>query len=233
MAYSNFSERCSATNELAEGLLAQLAYDIEFALPASPPSPEVSVTAMRNEIILSWDDMAESYNQIDVIDKLPVPVSYDTTFVTDISEVITTTIDTTIDGSDTTISTTVDTTYEYIQVVDKIDTTFQGEDTYFVFEGYNVYQHETESGSGATKRIATFDLNNGIKEISDDVFDPDIGETINRTVQYGSDSGIRRTLMIDNDQLSGGSPLITNRKYYYSVTVSDTQTHTDRNIYAI
>ena len=26
MAYSNFSERCSATNELAEGLLAQLAY---------------------------------------------------------------------------------------------------------------------------------------------------------------------------------------------------------------
>ena len=86
----------------------------------------------------------------------PVPVSYDTTFVTDISEVITTTIDTTIDGSDTTITTTVDTTYEYIQVVDKIDTTFQGEDTYFVFEGYNVYQHETESGSGATKRIATF-----------------------------------------------------------------------------
>ena len=199
-------------------LLAQLAYDIEFALPASPPSPDVSVTAMRNEIILSWDDMAESYNQIDVIDKLPVPVSYDTTFVTDISEVITTTIDTTIDGSDTTITTTVDTTYEYIQVIDKIDTTFQGEDTYFVFEGYNVYQHETESGSGATKRIATFDLNNGIKEISDDVFDPDIGETINRTVQYGSDSGIRRTLMIDNDQLSGGSPLITNRKYYYSVT---------------
>ena len=68
MAYSNFSERCSATNEVAEGLLAQLAYDIEFALPASPPSPEVSVTAMRNEILLSWDDMAESYNQIDVID---------------------------------------------------------------------------------------------------------------------------------------------------------------------
>ena len=85
-------------------------------------------------------------------------------FVTDISEVITTTIDTTIDGSDTTITTTVDTTYEYIQVIDKIDTTFQGEDTYFVFEGYNVYQHETESGSGATKGIATFDLNNGIKK---------------------------------------------------------------------
>ena len=55
---------------------------------------------------------------------------------------------------------------------------------------------------GQQKELQPFDLNNGIKEISDDVFDPDIGETINRTVQYGSDSGIRRTLMIDNDQLS-------------------------------
>ena len=199
-------------------LLAQLAYDIEFALPASPPSPEVSVTALKNEILLSWDDVAESYNQIDVIDKLPVPISFDTTFVTDIVDVITPDTTTAIDGPDTTITITFDTTFQYVQVIESIDTTFQGEDTYFKFEGYNVYQHETESGSGGIKKIATFDLNNGIKEISDDVFDPNIGETINMTVQHGSDSGIKRTLMIDNDQLSGGSPLITNRKYYYSVT---------------
>ena len=56
-------------------LLAQLAYDIQFALPASPPSPEVSVTAYKDQILLSWDNSAESYNQVDVIDKLPVPVS--------------------------------------------------------------------------------------------------------------------------------------------------------------
>jgi hypothetical protein len=199
-------------------LLAQLAYDIEFALPASPPTPEVEATTLKDEILLSWDNLAESYNQIDVIDKLPIPVSFDTTFSTMINDIITTTIDTTIDGSDTTITTTIDTTFEYIQVVESIDTTFQGEDTYFTFEGYNVYQHETESGSGVTKRIATYDLNNGLTEIYDDVFSPDLGQSINRVVQHGSDSGIKRTLFIDKDQLNGGSPLKTNRNYYFSVT---------------
>jgi hypothetical protein len=120
-------------------LLAQLAYDIQFALPASPPNPVVSVTSLKDQVLLSWDNAAESYNQIDVIDKLPVPVAFDTTFQTIIVDVITTIIDTTIDGTDTTITTTVDTTYEYVQEVVSIDTTFEGEDTYFNFEGYNVY----------------------------------------------------------------------------------------------
>ena len=199
-------------------LLAQLAYDIQFALPESPSSPVVSVTSLKDQVLLSWDDAAESYNQIDVIDKLPVPVAFDTTFQTVIVDVITTTIDTTIDGTDTTITTTVDTTYEYVQEVVSIDTTFEGEDTYFTFEGYNVYQHETESGAGAVKRIATYDLNNGLTEIKDDVFDTELGEVISRTVQYGSDSGIKRNLLITQDQLGGGVPLKTNRRYYFSVS---------------
>ena len=199
-------------------LLAQLAYDIEFALPASPPSPEVSVTAHKDQVFLSWDDAAEAYNQIDVIDKLPVPVSFDTTFVTDIVDVITSSQDTSITGTDTTITTVYDTTFQYVQAVDRIDTTFAGEDTYFKFEGYNVYQHETMSGAGVTKRVATFDLSNGLKEISDDVFDPDLGQTINKVVQHGSDSGIKRHVIITQDQILGGAPLKANRSYYYSVT---------------
>ena len=199
-------------------LLAQLAYDIQFALPASPPSPEVSVTAQKDQILLSWDSSVESYNQISAIDKLPVPVSFDTTFVTDIADVITSSQDTSITGTDTTITTVYDTTFQYVQIVDRIDTTYAGQDTYFKFEGYNVYQHETMSGSGATKRIATFDLNNGLKEISDDVFDPGIGQTINKVVQHGSDSGIRRHVVITQDLILGGAPLKTNRSYYYSVT---------------
>ena len=199
-------------------LLAQLAYDIQFALPASPPNPVVSVTSLKDQVLLSWDNAAESYNQIDVIDKLPVPVAFDTTFQTIIVDAITTTIDTTIDGTDTTITTTVDTTYEYVQEVVSIDTTFEGEDTYFNFEGYNVYQHETASGAGAVKRIATYDLNNGLTEISDDVFDPALGQIFNQVVRYGSDSGIKRNLLITQDQLGGGIPLKTNRRYYFSVS---------------
>ncbi len=41
--------------------LAQLAYDINFALPPSPPQPNVTVTATNEEIILEWDNIAESY----------------------------------------------------------------------------------------------------------------------------------------------------------------------------
>ena len=183
-------------------LLAQLAYDIEFALPASPPSPDVSVTALKDKVMLSWDDAAESYNQIDVIDKLPVPVSYDTTFQTVITADVT--------GDDT--------TYTWSQEIVSIDTTFQGENTYFTFEGYNVYQHETESGSGGVKKIATFDLNNGLAEIYDDVFDANLGATINMVVQDGTDSGIKRNFIVALDALAGGIPLKVNRKYYFSVT---------------
>ena len=198
--------------------LAQLAYDIRFALPESPPQPEVTDNALTESIILTWDDNAESYSALDVIDKLPVAVSFDTTWITDIEDVITTTHDTVIVGSDTTITTTIDTTFNYVQIVDVIDTTFSGENTTFTFEGYNVYQVETLSGSGAIKRLATYDLVNGVTEIFDDVFDPNLGETINKRVKFGSDSGIRRFISIDQDGLNNNSPLAKNRVYYYAVT---------------
>ena len=201
--------------------LAQLAYDIQFALPPSPTSPTVVATELKTEIILNWDDgvnAVESYTAEDVIDKLPIPVSFDTTWVTDITFTVTTTSDTLIDGADTTITTTMDTTYTFIQVVDQIDTTFEGENTWFSFQGYNVYQVETATGLGMVKRIATYDIVDGITEIYDDVFDPVLGETINKRVQFGSDSGIQRLLAIDSDALNAGAPLRTNRAYYFAVT---------------
>ena len=197
--------------------LAQLAYDIQFALPESPIAPSVSVSTSGDAIVLAWDDgvnSAESYIAEDVIDKLPVPVAFDTTWVTDI--IFDVSNDTTITGPDTTI--TSDTTFSFIQVIDQIDTTFEGANTSFTFQGYNVYQLETLSGQGETKRIATYDLIDGITEIFDDVFEPSMGETINRRVQFGSDSGVKRSVVIDTDGLNAGIPLKTNRAYYFAVT---------------
>lgn len=145
--------------------LAQLAYDIQFALPPSPPNPEVEISTFEDEIILSWDDAAEFYSATSQVDK------------------------------------------------DE-----DGNPTDFNFEGYNVYQIETASGSGDIKRIATFDLVNGITEIYDDVFDANFGETINRRVQFGEDSGIKRSISITQDALADGIPLKTNRAYYFAVT---------------
>jgi hypothetical protein len=162
----------------------------------------------------------ESYIAEDVIDKLPIPESFDTTYTSGWFESAAGLAGVTVLDSVTDYdveTSTWYTLYEY-QYIDVIDTTFIGENTSFKFQGYNVYQLETASGQGAVKRIATYDLNDGITEIFDDVFDATLGETINRRVQFGSDSGIKRSIYIDNDGLNAGIPLKTNRAYYFGVT---------------
>ena len=145
--------------------LAQTAYDIDFALPDSPPSPSVTASALADQITLVWGDEPESYN-----------------------------------------------------VVSEVDLDAAGNPTNFVFEGYNVYQHETASGGGAKKRLATYDIVNGTTEIYDTVFNAELGENINIRTQFGSDSGLAHFESITTDGLNGNSKLITNRSYYYSVT---------------
>ena len=199
--------------------LAQLAYDIQFALPASPPAPTVTATTFPEEIIFTWDDASESYYIEDVIDKVPVASAFDTTFGTgyfsagELAGLLDgyTVLDTSYANADSSVIYTV-------QYVAAIDTSFLGENTFFKFEGYNVYQVETTSGAGAKKRIATYDLKNGITEIYDNVFSASLGETINKRTQFGSDSGIKRSLSVSKDALNDGIPLKTNREYYFAVT---------------
>jgi len=203
--------------------LAQLAYDIQFALPASPTTPDVTISTQGDAIILTWDDgvnAVESYSAVDVIDKLPIPVSFDTTYTTGwfLSDAGLTGVTLLDSVTDYDVATATWYTLYELQYIDVIDTTYIGQNTSFTFQGYNVYQLETASGQGARKRIATYDLVDGVVEVYDDVFDPVLGETIYRRVQFGSDSGIKRSIEIDNDGLNAGIPLKTNRAYYFAVT---------------
>ena len=145
--------------------LAQTAYDIDFALPDSPPSPNVTASAFADQIILVWDDTAESYS-----------------------------------------------------ATSEVDLDANGNPTTFLFEGYNVYQYETASGAGAMKRLATYDVVNGVTEIYDTVFNATLGENINIRTQFGSDSGLAQFHAISTDGLNGNSKLTTNRAYNYAVT---------------
>jgi hypothetical protein len=145
--------------------LAQTAYDIDFALPDSPPSPNVTASAFADQIILVWDDNAESYS-----------------------------------------------------ATSEVDLDADGNPTTFMFEGYNVYQYETASGAGAMKRLATYDVVNGVTEIYDTVFNAELGENINIRTQFGSDSGLSQFHSTSVDGLNGNSKLTTNRAYYYAVT---------------
>ena len=144
--------------------LAQLAYDNQFSLPELPLQPNVNATASFEEIILTWDSVAELYT-----------------------------------------------------AVDEIDLDENGNPTSFVFEGYNVWQHSSLDGTGDKKLLATFDVVNGITAIMDDVFDPSYGSSINVAVQNGSDSGLQHWLKVSRDDLNGGSPLINDREYFFTV----------------
>ena len=88
----------------------------------------------------------------------------------------------------------------------------------YTFEGYNIYQHVSSDSSSNQIRLATFDLINGVRRIWDDVYESDVGEFIFRPVQFGTDSGIQRYLVIQKDALNGNAGLIDDREYYFSVT---------------
>ncbi len=85
----------------------------------------------------------------------------------------------------------------------------------YKFEGYNIYQGA--SIAGPWKRVATYDVNNGVGFIFDDQFDFETGVVINKPAQFGSDIGVKQYITITEDIIRGG-PLATAQTYYFGVT---------------
>ncbi|MBI3871909.1 MAG: hypothetical protein HY304_02395 [candidate division Zixibacteria bacterium] len=97
----------------------------------------------------------------------------------------------------------------------------------FMMEGLNVWQGA--SNAGPWTKIATYDVNDGIQRIYDDVDNPDGKERV--VMQHGTDNGLAHDLWITQDRVGGGS-LVNNRPYYFSVTSYnyDDQNKTDYTI---
>ena len=86
----------------------------------------------------------------------------------------------------------------------------------YEFEGYNVYQGE--SVAGPWRRLATYDLVNGILTVRDTVFDLVTGQTINDyPVAFGTDAGLHFTYTATQDVVRGGA-LKDGSDYYFAVT---------------
>ena len=86
----------------------------------------------------------------------------------------------------------------------------------YAFEGYNVYQGA--SISGPWKRLKTFDLVNGIKDVREPVFDPNTGLIVNDTpTAFGGDNGVAYQYTATGDAIRGG-PRFDGTTYYYAVT---------------
>ncbi|MDP1677361.1 MAG: T9SS type A sorting domain-containing protein [Bacteroidota bacterium] len=88
----------------------------------------------------------------------------------------------------------------------------------YKFQGYNIYQNKTSSYSpDNAKLLGTFDLNDGIGVIRDEVYDGSVGTTVVKPVQFGTDNGLARTFTITNDAFTS-QPLVNGRSYYFFVT---------------
>jgi hypothetical protein len=101
----------------------------------------------------------------------------------------------------------------------KVTATESSDSKGYKFQGYNVYQLPSSSADvSAGKRIATFDVVDGVGKIADFFFDANTGVVAKGVRQFGNDTGIKRYLNIKNDELLGGTPLINGIRYYYAVT---------------
>ncbi len=87
----------------------------------------------------------------------------------------------------------------------------------YQFEGYKVYMGT--SPGGPWEHLATFDVQNGVAVILDEVLDPESGVVITIPVQYGSDSGIQRFYEINAD--AAGNPLVNGETYYFAINRYD------------
>ncbi len=88
----------------------------------------------------------------------------------------------------------------------------------FNFEGYNIYQlpSATATVDQATK-IATFDVNNGVTTIYATKFVGSIGDIVTVPIQKGTDVGVKRSFVVDQDYING-LPLYNGTVYYFAVT---------------
>ncbi len=90
----------------------------------------------------------------------------------------------------------------------------------YAFEGYTIYQLPSPTSrliDGV--RIATYDVVNGIRSIVDERFDVPTGALVSQVVQNGSDSGVRRQILITMNYLSEfNDPLYNGTEYYFAVT---------------
>lgn len=83
------------------------------------------------------------------------------------------------------------------------------------FEGYNIYQGESQAGPW--KLIGTFDIINDFGIVFDNVFDPTTGMVLEKPVAFGSNSGLTRNFIVNSDKITG-LPLYNYKKYYFNVT---------------
>lgn len=88
----------------------------------------------------------------------------------------------------------------------------------FRFEGYNLYQFPSaEASISQAKKIATYDVVNGVTTILGKQLDDASGVIVDVPLQIGNDAGLQWVATISRDAFRSG-PLLNGQPYYFSVT---------------
>ncbi len=97
----------------------------------------------------------------------------------------------------------------------KVDLDPNGNPSFYNFEGFKLYQGESEGGPWTL--IKQWDKDNDVGKIWDYVYDPVSGENIYSVVENGKDIGLAFSFLIDKDYLNN-VPLVNGKPYYFSLT---------------
>jgi len=84
----------------------------------------------------------------------------------------------------------------------------------YKFQGYNIYQGESEIGPW--HRIASSDLNDNVSILTEEEFQPEFLSIASRGIQVLDNKGLQHHLILIRDSINQ-SPIIDGRPYYFSV----------------
>lgn len=88
---------------------------------------------------------------------------------------------------------------------------------HYRFEGYNVYQLPTANSSLAdARRLVTYDTDNDPAVVTD--LQPVSGVVVAVPVQFGTNSGIQRRFVFDEDKIKDIQQIYNGQEYYIAVT---------------
>ena len=88
----------------------------------------------------------------------------------------------------------------------------------FEFQGYRVYQLPSRGAALSDgERIATFDEDDGVRQLVDNVFNEGTGTIEQQTVQLLQDTGIQRHLIVDRDAIRQ-APISNGNDLFFAVT---------------
>jgi hypothetical protein len=89
----------------------------------------------------------------------------------------------------------------------------------YKFEGYNIYQLPSASATiDQAKRLATYDVADGVLKIFDSYFDASSGVVLSHVSEFGNDTGIQRDFIDSTDAFNSNNKLKNGINYYFAVT---------------